>query len=565
MAAKFNIYCDEPTTSNPKHQQLVAPAVTCNNLSSTTSSILTTGAQTGVSTTTTTTSALHQLANSITIINNKTAGLATSALAQQSSQNAISNKREPLGLRQHLTQPQPPPTSQQQQQSQTLSQHTTSSVPTSKEDEDQENDISMASLGSDFVPSIVNDAEFDSYEYDDYDEILQSSDESRLTNHDQKEDNELVSRRQSHQDRVQQPAEQKFLSENDSSFMVDDDEEFDDEEIQKELKQAFKKHDDSQLFKSAVYIDDIEKYLLDLECSPEVRALPNYMTFQPDIDSKKRAILVNWLVDVADEFDLESETLFICVNLIDRFLSQMSLPTINLQLLGVAAMFIASKYEEIYPPYLHQFVEVTDDTYSGRQIRRMEQEILKALNFRISMPTIIYFLKRIFAYNKFSEKCYHLAEYLCHLSLLSEEPFLEYYPSEIALASVILAAHQLDGQGEKITSELRATYDKSNQAQLDRRCLVPSASAAATASCSNQSSNQDLLARQSDIDRRIFIADKDLPFCIESLREMQERAFVRSSKHQQTDNAIITKFSSDCHQRVALLPPPSVEDLWKLA
>lgn len=514
MAAKFNIFCDEPATST----------------------------------------ALSQ--HGTTATNNKAAELATAALIQQQQLNAISLKREPLGLRQHLTQIQ----HQQQQSSsqQSVTSTAASSIP--KQDEDQENDISMASLGSDFVPSIVHDAEFDSFEYDDEeeDEIINTSDESRLTAHDKHMTDgmggdEAILHQQINQNH------QKFSYDNDPSLMIDDDDEnFDenDEELQNELKQALKKHDDSQLFKSSVYIDDIEQYLLELESTPELRALPNYMEFQPDIDSNKRAILINWLIEVADEYDLESETLFISINIIDRFLSQMSLPTSNLQLLGVAAMFIASKYEEIYPPYLYQFVEVTDDTYSGRQIRKMEQEILKALNFRISIPTIIYFLKRIFAYNKFSEKCYHLAEYLCYLSLLADEPFLEYHPSEIALASVILAAHQLDGQSQKITPELRSAYDRSNQAQLDRRQIpattIPFGGYGAT-------------PKQSDIDRRAFIADKDLPFCIEALREMQERAFIRSSKHHQTDSAIYTKFSADCHHRVALIPPPKVEDVWTLA
>jgi len=545
MATKFNIYCDEPVANDQKHQQGSTANSTTTTNTTTSSSIAPTSNH----------SALSHLAPTATnnLLNNKAADLTTTAaLAYQQQQqqhhlaNVISLKREPLGLRQHLTQP------QQHLQSQILSQQsTTNSAPPSKQDEDQENDISMASLGSDFVPSIVHDADFDSFEYyDDDDEVIATSDESRLLAHDNKLRDQADI----------QPNHKDYADENDPSLMIDEDEDFDenDECLQEELKEAFKSHDDSQLFKSSVYIHDIELYLHELESTPELRALPNYMTFQPDIDSKKRAILVNWLIEVADEYDLESETLFICINIIDRFLSQMSLPTSNLQLLGVAAMFIASKYEEIYPPYLHQFVEVTDDTYSGRQIRKMEQEILKALNFRISIPTIIYFLKRIFAYNKFSEECYHLSEYLCYLSLLEDQPFLEYHPSEIALASVILAAHQLDSQSQRITSDLRSAYDRSNQAQLDRR-QIPFEQNKADPRCPNDA------AKHSDIDRRAYIADKDLPFCIEALREIQERAFLRSAKHQQTDSAIFTKFSSDSYHRVALLPPPKVEDLYKLA
>ena len=49
----------------------------------------------------------------------------------------------------------------------------------------------------------------------------------------------------------------------------------------------------------------------------------------------------------------------------------------KLQLVGTAAMFIAAKFEEIYPPDLAEFVYITDDTYSKKQVLRMEHLILK--------------------------------------------------------------------------------------------------------------------------------------------------------------------------------------------
>lgn len=407
---------------------------------------------------------------------------------EQQQQPQAQVKREPLGPRQ-----------QQQTQSNTI----TASSPS----KDQENDISFASLGSDFVPSIFE-----------FDESFQEEEEASFENENSCD-----------------IAEDELVDYDDEDF-----DENNDVELQMELSQAFKQHDDSQLFKSTIYINDIENYLHKLERVPDLRPLPNYMDFQRDIDTDKRAILINWLVEVSDEYELQSETLFICTNIIDRFLSQMSISTSNFQLLGVAAMFIASKYEEIYPPYLHQFVEVTDDTYSGQQIRHMEQEILKVLNFRISLPTVTFFLRQIFAFNKFAKKVYHMAEYLCYLSLLDDQPFLEYYPSEIAIAAVILSAHQLDA-ADNISPELKRAYDRSNQDQLDRRQLPKG-------------------AKLRDIDRRAFIVDQDLPFCIESLRAIQERAFSRSSSVQ-ADSAIYIRYTKDSYSRVALLPPPKVEDL----
>jgi cyclin B len=77
-----------------------------------------------------------------------------------------------------------------------------------------------------------------------------------------------------------------------------------------------------------------------------------------------RAILVDWIIEVHLKFKLLPETLFITVNLIDRYLSIINIKRNNLQLVGVTAMFIASKYEEIYAPEVKDFVYITDYAYS---------------------------------------------------------------------------------------------------------------------------------------------------------------------------------------------------------
>lgn len=72
------------------------------------------------------------------------------------------------------------------------------------------------------------------------------------------------------------------------------------------------------------------------------RAKPGYMKKQPDVSASMRCILVDWLVEVAEEYKLHTETLYLAVNYIDRFLSYMSVVRAKLQLVGTAAMFLAS-------------------------------------------------------------------------------------------------------------------------------------------------------------------------------------------------------------------------------
>ena len=92
-----------------------------------------------------------------------------------------------------------------------------------------------------------------------------------------------------------------------------------------------------------------------------------------------RCILVDWLVEVSVEYKFNPQTLFLAVNYIDRFLSCMSVNRTKLQLVGTCCMYVASKFEEIYPPDLSEFTFITEDTYSKRQLVRMEALILKVV------------------------------------------------------------------------------------------------------------------------------------------------------------------------------------------
>jgi len=83
-----------------------------------------------------------------------------------------------------------------------------------------------------------------------------------------------------------------------------------------------------------------------------------------------------------------------CLPAINRFLSSMSVVRSKLQLVGGTAMYLASKFEEIMPPEISEFVYITDDTYTKSQIVRMERMVLKVLDFNLAAPTTHNFLLR---------------------------------------------------------------------------------------------------------------------------------------------------------------------------
>jgi len=99
---------------------------------------------------------------------------------------------------------------------------------------------------------------------------------------------------------------------------------------------------------AAQYVNSIYSYYYRVEGATSVG--PAYMASQADINDKMRAILVDWLVEVHLKFKLMPETLFLTVNLIDRYLAVVPVTRRNLQLVGVTAMLLASKYEEIWAP-----------------------------------------------------------------------------------------------------------------------------------------------------------------------------------------------------------------------
>ncbi|CAA6665729.1 unnamed protein product [Spirodela intermedia] len=164
---------------------------------------------------------------------------------------------------------------------------------------------------------------------------------------------------------------------------------------------------------------------------------------QKDINPSMRAILVDWLVEVSEEYRLVPDTLYLTVNYIDRYLSGNEMNRQQLQLLGVASMLIAAKYEEICAPQVEEFCYITDNTYVKEEVLDMEATVLRYLKFEVTAPTVKCFLRRFVRAAQHSEDVpplhlEFLANYVAELSLL-EYSFLSFSPSIIAASAIFLA------------------------------------------------------------------------------------------------------------------------------
>ncbi|AQL08907.1 Putative cyclin-A3-1 [Zea mays] len=168
----------------------------------------------------------------------------------------------------------------------------------------------------------------------------------------------------------------------------------------------------------APYVGDIDRYLRSLEVEPLRRPSHSYFQdIQKNICPKMRAILVDWLVEVAEEFKLHAETLHLAVSYVDRFLTMNVVARNKLQLLGVTALLVAAKYEEIESSKMKvkRYTDITDNTYTKQQVVKMETDLLKSLSFQIGGPTVTTFLRTC-----------HLNKARVIESLICRNPFMSY-------------------------------------------------------------------------------------------------------------------------------------------
>lgn len=128
----------------------------------------------------------------------------------------------------------------------------------------------------------------------------------------------------------------------------------------------------------AEYVNDIYAYLFTLEKSFPIRE--SFLENQMDVTPKMRTVLLDWVNEVHNQFSLELETYHMTVSMIDRYLqSTTSTPRRYLQLVGVTTLFMASKYEELMPPEITDFVYVTGERLQARQ--RTEKADKNCLSF----------------------------------------------------------------------------------------------------------------------------------------------------------------------------------------
>ncbi|KAK4339164.1 hypothetical protein RND71_040626 [Anisodus tanguticus] len=190
------------------------------------------------------------------------------------------------------------------------------------------------------------------------------------------------------------------------------------------------------------YVEDIYNFYKLTEDEGRVN---DYMDFQPELNHKMRAILVDWLIEVHRKFDLMPESLYLTINLLDRFLSVKTVPRRELQLVGISSMLIACKYEEIWAPEVNDFIHISDNAYARDQILQMEKAILGKLEWYLTVPTPYVFLVRyIKASSPNDQEMENMAFFFAELGLMNYQTTIACCPSMLAASSVYAARRTLN-------------------------------------------------------------------------------------------------------------------------
>ena len=210
------------------------------------------------------------------------------------------------------------------------------------------------------------------------------------------------------------------------------------------------------------FSNDIYMYLYHLE--EKLKLQSDFLQIQQQMNHKMRARLVDWIIAVHHKMKLLPETLYLTIAIMDRFLEKVNVVKDKVQLVGLTAFLIACKYEEIYPPEIADLHKVCD-AYTKNEILKMEKTILKALDFKLSYPLPLHFLRRFSKAAHADQEIHTLAKYLMELGLVEYE-CSSWKPSLLAAASLYLTLSILAADSKAQWTETLAFYTNYKEGEL---------------------------------------------------------------------------------------------------
>ncbi|CAD8067829.1 unnamed protein product [Paramecium sonneborni] len=195
------------------------------------------------------------------------------------------------------------------------------------------------------------------------------------------------------------------------------------------------------------------------------------------ISSNLRAKMVDWMVEVLTSYKCKDQTFFMAVRLMDTFLHQTTKQHVpqDLHLIGVTCMFIASKFEEIYPVKLQIVHEkIAHKKLSKDEIREKESQIAQALDFKLVGTTISEIVSMALQLINQHQKMHQLVIYLAKIVLYDYELISQYNYSSLSAACIIVGCNLLSQESsDEIIPQILSVLnvDKDETIELSNKIL----------------------------------------------------------------------------------------------
>ncbi|KAF9101841.1 hypothetical protein BGX27_011300 [Mortierella sp. AM989] len=187
------------------------------------------------------------------------------------------------------------------------------------------------------------------------------------------------------------------------------------------------------------YKEEIFQYMKQME--KETMAVPEHMDLQPELTWDLRPLLVDFLIEIHNHFNLQPETLYLAMNMMDRYLSKRVVYKKHYQLVGMTSLWISSKYEDSKEklPSVSQLCKLCSNTYDEAAFITMERHILKTLDYGLGHPTAEAFMKKDLEMSGEEDQVVrHVAQFLMELTMF-QRCFLSFGSSTIAASALFLA------------------------------------------------------------------------------------------------------------------------------
>lgn len=165
------------------------------------------------------------------------------------------------------------------------------------------------------------------------------------------------------------------------------------------------------------YFKSIINYMIHKE-SVQMKIRQRYTDIQEEITDRMKLILYDWLTCIAEQFKLRERTLLLSLEFVELFMNSHCISKDDFQLVGVSCLFVASKYEEIYPPKIDDFCKTTDNYYPKSRIFEIEGKLLKLLDFDVTRLISYDFFQIISIAAQFDEKVMSFGLFLMNICSL---------------------------------------------------------------------------------------------------------------------------------------------------